>query len=197
MESSSHQTVASVPQHADAKIFGRPPLLFVGTDLGLIAWNSTDGTETIGLPWWIFDRSNAEEFVNQDILDWSRTSSVNTIFVEESEQGSDDVWFGMGGGLHLVTMDLIISQPKQAFDSERMLNLEGLLSGANDIHSILPLDGMVVLGSRDGTWCLEGGSNGILGEFQNQTEIPGLVTSMDTLEVDGEFELAFGTMRNV
>ncbi len=187
--SSSNATVKSA---AHAKIFGRPPLLFVGTDLGLIAWNSTDGTEAIGLPWWIFDRSNAEEFVNQDILDWSRTSSVNTIFVEESEQGSDDVWFGMGGGLHLVTMDLIISQPKQAFDSERMLNLEGLLSGANDIHSILPLDGMVVLGSRDGTWCLEGGSNGILGEFQNQTEIPGLVTSMDTLEVDGEEWIFFG-----
>ena len=175
---------ATATSAAHVNIFGRSPILFVGTDYGLIGWNSTDGTDSVGKPWWIFNRTNAEDFVNQDILDSINTAKVNTIVVEESTQGSDDVWLGMGGGLHLIAMDLIISQPKEAFSNSRMLNIEGLLTGANDVHSVLPLENMVVIGSRDGTWCLEGGSTGILGMYLNQTEIPGLVTSLSVLEKD-------------
>ena len=40
---------------------------------------------------------------------------------------------------------------------------------------------MIYLGSRDGTWCLEGGHAGILGLGLNQTRIPGLVTSLTAL----------------
>ena len=176
---------ASVTSAAHVKIFGRTPLLFVGTNFGLIGWNTTDGSEDTAKPWWIFDKVNAEDFVTQNILESSKTATVNTIVVEKSAQGSDDVWIGMGGGLHQVTMDLLISQPMEAFNSERMLNIDGLLTGANDVHAVLPLEGMVILGSMNGTWCLEGGSNGILGTYLNQTEIPGLVTSLASLERDG------------
>ena len=183
MLSESNATVTSA---GHAKIFGRTPLLFVGTDFGLIAWNTTDAEKSLGEPWWIFDRVNAEDFVSENILDSRKTSMVNAIVVEESIQGSDDVWMGMGGGLHQVIMDLIISQPKQSFNNQRMLNLEGLLSGANEVHSVLPLNGMVVVGSLNGTWCLEGGSDGILGTNRNQTSIPGFATSLAILEKDGK-----------
>lgn len=180
------QSNATATSAGHAKIFGRTPILLIGTDQGLIGWNSSDGSEDNGLPWWIFSRKNADEFVNPDILDSTKTAKVNEIFVETSDQGSDHVWLGMGGGLHMIIMDYLISQPKESFDNERMLNLEGLLTGANDIHAILPLDGQVVLGSADGTWCLEGGSDGILDIDQEQTKIHGLVTSLTSLERDGE-----------
>ena len=50
---------------AHVPMFGRGPLLLVGTDAGLIAWNTTDGSTSIGGPWWVFDRENAEEFVQR------------------------------------------------------------------------------------------------------------------------------------
>ena len=166
---------ATVKSIAQAKIFGRTPILLVGTDFGLIAWNSTDASEDIGSPWWVFTSNNADEFVNPDILDSRKTAVVNSIVVEESNSGSDNVWLGMGGGLHQITMDLFISQPRESINNERMLNLDGLLSGSNDVRAILPLDGTIVLGSMDGTWCLEGDSDGILGTMQNQTDIPCLL----------------------
>jgi len=50
-------------------MFGRGPLLLVGTDAGLIAWNTTDGSTSVGDPWWVFDRENAEDFVQRaDLL---------------------------------------------------------------------------------------------------------------------------------
>ena len=165
---------------------GRSPMLMIGTDVGLIAWNTTDGSESMGLPWWIFNRANSEDFVSPNILDSSKSSSVNVFEVVSNSDGTNDVWMGTGGGLHLVDLDLIISQPERAFQNERMLNIDGLLTGANDVHSVMQLEGMVAIGSRDGTWCLEGGPSGILGLYQNQTEIPGLVSSMVTLENEGE-----------
>ena len=183
---------ATVKSIAQAKIFGRTPILLVGTDFGLIAWNSTDASEDIGSPWWVFTSNNADEFVNPDILDSRKTAVVNSIVVEESNSGSDDVWLGMGGGLHQITMDLFISQPRESISNERMLNLDGLLSGSNDVRAILPLDGTIVLGSMDGTWCLEGDSDGILGTMLNQTDIPGLVTTLTSLQRDGEMWIFAG-----
>ena len=58
-------------------------------------------------------------------------------------------------------MDLFIPT-KRVNSNERMLNLDGLLSGSNDVRAILPMDGTIVIGSIDGTWCLEGDSDGIL-----------------------------------
>ena len=183
---------ASATSAAHAKIFGRSPLLLIGTDFGLIGWNSTDGSNDIGDPWWIFTRNNAEEFVNQNIRDSFKTSNVNEIFVEASDQGSDDVWLGMGGGLHQITMDLLISQPRQAINSDRMLNLEGLLSGANEVHSILPLDNLLVIGSMDGNWLLEGDSDGILGVVDEGKQINGLVTSLASIEREGKIWIFAG-----
>ena len=183
---------ASATSAAHAKIFGRSPLLLIGTDFGLIGWNSTDGSNDIGDPWWIFTRNNAEEFVNQNIRDSFKTSNVNAIFVEASDQGSDDVWLGMGGGLHQITMDLLISQPRQAINSDRMLNLEGLLSGANEVHSILPLDNLLVIGSKDGNWLLEGDSDGILGVVDEGKQINGLVTSLASIEREGKIWIFAG-----
>ena len=173
---------------AHVPMFGRGPLLLVGTDAGLIAWNTTDGSTSIGGPWWVFDRENAEEFVQRaDLLNISKSAIVNVLVKAgplDATGGVEEVtgvWVGTAGGLHLLDLQLLIQMPRTAFDTERMYNIDRWQNGANDIHSILPMDGMIYLGSRDGTWCLEGGHAGILGLGLNQTRIPGLVTSMTAL----------------
>ena len=61
-------------------MFGRGPLLLVGTDAGLIAWNTTDGSTSIGGPWWVFERENAEEFMQRaDLLNISKSAIVNVL----------------------------------------------------------------------------------------------------------------------
>ena len=93
---------------------------------------------------------------------------------------------GNWGGLHQVIMDLIISQPKESFNNERMLNMEGLVSGENEIHSILPQEGKDSHRLSERYLVLGGGADGILGPDRNQTTMPGLVTSLAKLERNGE-----------
>ena len=170
-------------------MFGRGPLLLVGTNAGLVAWNTTDGSTSIGGPWWVFDRENAENFVQRaDLLNISKSAIVNALVeagplnplggVEEVT----GVWVGTAGGLHLLNLQMLIQMPLVAFDSDRMYNADRWSEGANDIRSILPMEGKIVIGSRDGTWCLEGDHSGILGPYENLTRIPGLATSLATLK---------------
>ncbi|MFQ3344067.1 MAG: hypothetical protein ACKVI6_03200 [Candidatus Poseidoniales archaeon] len=183
---------ASITAMAHVEMDGRIPLLFIGTDAGLIAWNTTDGSSSIGAPWWIFNRSNAEYFINENLYDSSTTSKVNLLEKEYSNGDFTGLWLGMAGGIYLIELDLIISQPTEAFNNDRMLNIDNILDGANDIRSIFSYQGKVLLGSKFGTWCLEGNAQqGILGMYLNQTIIPGLVTSFAMLEYQGE-EWIFG-----
>ena len=59
---------------------GRGPLLLIGTDGGLIAWNTTDGSDSVGEPWWIFNRENAEDYLKKaELLNDYRSSIVNKL----------------------------------------------------------------------------------------------------------------------
>mgnify|MGYP000229031396 CR=1 FL=1 len=59
---------------------GRGPLLLIGTDGGLVAWNTTDGSDSTGNPWWVFNRENSENFVKKaDLLNVSKSAIVNII----------------------------------------------------------------------------------------------------------------------
>jgi len=169
-----------------ASIEGRIPLLLIGTDVGLIAWNTTDGSLSMGEPWWVFNRFNAEEFVTPNIFNPAESGKVSSIAVESNPGGSDYVWIGTGGGMHRLIFSLIFSQPENAFDSQNMMNFDGLIKGANEISSILPLADEIAIGSKDGIWFLEGNHEGVIGVHQNQTEVNGLITSMTALDVDDE-----------
>ena len=47
-----------------------------------------------------------------------------------------------------------------------MFNPEAWLSGGNDVLSIEQIPGMLLVGSRDGLWALEGDGSGILGMIE-------------------------------
>lgn len=180
---------ANVNTALHMEMSGRGPLLLIGTEGGLIAWNTTDGTDSVGSPWWVFDRENSENFVQKaDLLNVSKSAVVNMLQPAGPKDSSGNfelitgAWIGTSGGLHLIDIDKLISMPLTAFDSERMWNSENWLSGSNDVHSIHTFDNKVIVGSRDGTWVLEGGYQGVTGMSDNQTFIPGLVSSLSTLE---------------
>ena len=169
---------------------GRGPLLLIGTNGGLIAWNTTDGSDSVGEPWWVFNRENAENYVQKaDLLNISKSAIVNVLELAGPKDSAGNyelitgAWIGTAGGLHLIDIEEIISMPLSAFDSERMWKEENWLSGSNDVHSVYTSnDNLVIVGSRDGTWVLEGGYQGVTGLSDNQTYLPGLVTSMATIE---------------
>ena len=124
-------------------MFGRGPLLLIGTDAGLIAWNTTDGSTSVGAPWWVFDRENAEDFVQRaDLLNVSKSAVVNALVTAGpldalgNVEEVTGVWVGTAGGLHLLNLQLLVQMPRTAFDSDRMYNIERWAEGANDIHSI-------------------------------------------------------------
>ncbi len=178
---------------------GRGPMLIVGTDSGMIRWDTTDGTSSIGEPFWIYTTEDAEEYVQfADLLNQSKSAVVNVmelagpVATDGSLEEVTGVWLGTPGGLHLIDLNLFVGLPKQAFNTDRMFNIDRWEEGANDIHSIHTIDGQIFLGSRDGTWTLEGGSQGVLGIDENQTRMPGLVTSLTTIIHDGKQYLFAG-----
>ena len=178
---------------------GRGPMLIVGTDSGMIRWDTTDGTSSIGEPFWIYTTEDAEEYVQfADLLNQSKSAVVNVmelagpVATDGSLEEVTGVWLGTPGGIHLIDLDLFVGLPKQAFNTDRMFNIDRWEEGANDIHSIHTIDGQILLGSRDGTWALEGGSQGVLGIDENQTRMPGLVTSLTTFIHDGKQYLFAG-----
>ena len=93
---------------------------------------------------------------------------------------------GTAGGLHLIDLSIFMQMPRSSISNDRMFNSERWTEGANDIRSVMAIEGMVVLGSRDGTWCLEGGHTGVLGPYINHTSRPGLVTNLISMENENE-----------
>lgn len=190
---------ASLTEVIHVPMAGRGPMLIVGTDSGMIRWDTTDGTPSIGSPFWIYDTDSAEDYVQfADLLNSSKSAVVNVmelagpVAADGSLEEITGIWLGTPGGLHLIDLDLFVGLPEQAFNTDRMFNIERWEEGANDIRSILALENSVILGSRDGTWALEGGSHGILGIIDNHTRVPGLVTSLSTFINDGNEYLFAG-----
>ncbi|DAC67942.1 MAG TPA: hypothetical protein D7I15_00100, partial [Candidatus Poseidoniales archaeon] len=190
---------ASLTEVIHVPMAGRGPMLIVGTDSGMIRWDTTDGTPSIGSPFWIYDTDTAEDYVQfADLLNSSKSAVVNVmelagpVAADGSLEEVTGIWLGTPGGLHLIDLDLFVGLPEQAFNTDRMFNIERWEEGANDIHSILATEKCIILGSRDGTWALEGGSHGILGYFDNLTRMPGLVTSLSTFINDGNEYLFAG-----
>ena len=186
------ESSASLTTGIHIEMSGRGPMLLVGTDSGLIRWDTIDGTTSAGSPFWIYTTEDAEDFVHfADLLNSSKSAVVNVmepagpIVADGSLSEVTGVWMGTPGGLHYIDLDLLVGLPRQAFLNDRMFNIEGWEDGANDIHSILALKDEIILGSVDGTWSLEGNNVGVIGIEENHTRLPGLVKSLTTFNENG------------
>ena len=163
--------------------------LFVGTDRGLLMANSTDFVGGFDSTW-IFDISNAEEYVAPaDAIDSALAARVQALVVDGPRDGDGEItspqtlWVGTRGGVHQFDLAVGPSNPLGAFSYDRMINEEEFT--ANNIQSILPLGDEVIVGSQWGTWALDANHVRSSGIEPDHTRIPGRVVDMTVLELNG------------
>ena len=70
---------------------------------------------------------------------------------------------------------------------------EAWLSGGNDVLSIEQIPGMLLVGSRDGLWALEGDGSGILGMIEPPVQMQGPISDVASWNSDGEQWIASGS----
>ena len=164
---------------------GEPPMLLVGTDTGLIRWTTSDLSETFGSPLWVYDGENAESFVGiADLLNTSKSAVVNVLELAGILDGSGNmaqltgVWLGTPSGIHIIDLDDLVTEPAYAISNDRMFNSESWLSGGNDVLSIEQIPGMVLVGSREGLWALEGDGSGVLGMIDPPVKMNGPISDI-------------------
>ena len=169
------------------------PRLFVGTDRGLLMANTSDLSG--GFPTsWIFDVTNAEDFVAPaDAMDRSLAARVQALVVDGPRDSSGAItspqtlWVGTRGGVHQFDLVLGPSDPLPAFSRDQMGHPDE--ETANDIQSILPLGDEVIIGSQWGTWVLDADHSRSSGLNTDHTRIPGRIADLATLSVNGTLTL--------
>ena len=193
----SRNATGSISLHVDRP--GDTPLLLVGTDAGLIRWTTNDLSDTFGSPIWVYTRDNAETFVGiADLLNSSKSAVVNLlepagILTSNGQIGQvTGVWLGTPSGIHFIDLEDLIFDPLFAISNDRMFNPEAWLSGGNDVLSIEQIPGMLLVGSRDGLWALEGDGSGILGMIEPPVTMQGPISDVVSWISDGEQWIASG-----
>ena len=181
---------ATIQDVVHTSMDGSQEKLYVGTDSGFFVANTADAIGDYPVMW-IFNETDAEQYVRQaNPSNISHSANVRTLVLDGPRQpdGSissvQTIWVGTGGGVHQFSL-LDESDPSIAFSRDRMQNDDGDDEGANDVHAILPLGNEVIIGSRMGTWVLDGDYARGLGIDDQHTRIPGFVTELVVMEVDG------------
>ena len=194
---SSRNATGTVSLHLDRP--GDTPLLLVGTDSGLIRWITNDLSETFGSPLWVYTEENAESFVGiADLLNSSKSSVVNVlepagILTSNGEIGQlTGVWLGTPSGIHFIDIEDLFLEPTFAISNDRMFNPDTWLSGGNDVLSVEQIPGMLLIGSRDGLWALEGDGSGILGMIDPPVSVSGPISDVTSWVSDGQRWFASG-----
>ena len=165
----------------------------------MIRWTTNDLSDTFGSPIWVYTRENAETFVGiADLLNTSKSAVVNLlepagILTSSGEIGQlTGVWLGTPSGIHFIDLEDLIFDPLFAITNDRMFNPEAWLSGGNDVLSIEQIPGMLLVGSRDGLWALEGDGSGILGIIEPPVQMQGPISDVASWNSDGEQWIASG-----
>ena len=181
---------ATIQAVAHTSVNGGAKKLYVGTDHGFLVASTEDVTGDYPALW-IFNESDAENYVRQaNPQNISHSANVRTLVLDGPRQpdgtisSTQTLWVGTAGGVHQFSL-LDEADPSIAFSRDRMQNDENDLEGANDIHAILPLGDEILIGSRYGTWTLDGDHARALGIDEQQTRIPGFVTELLVMDVLG------------
>ncbi len=181
---------ATLQAVAHATLDGQTPQLYLGTDKGMLVADTADAHGDFTITW-IFNETQAELYVRAaDPSNASHSANVRTLVVD-GPRASDGtltshqtIWVGTAGGVHQFSL-LDAADPLVAFTRERMQNDEWNTEGANNVHAILPLGDEVLIGSVFGTWVLNGDYARSLGVDTGHTRIPGVVTELAVMDVDG------------
>lgn len=191
-------TNASVTSLAHAPAVDGVPTLFVGTDRGLVVFETSSARDPALEAAWLFHFSLDQTPVERD-LDVLRPlgSSLNDAPAEvrdivldgASLSQPDTAWLAMPSGLH--QMDLRTLSISYGGDLVHPGKDGRTVSGANDIHTVLVLDERLLVGSAWGLWAIDGGRLATFG-FSEQALLPGELVTLAVVEVEGESRVLGG-----
>ncbi|MEE2812086.1 MAG: hypothetical protein VX320_02595 [Candidatus Thermoplasmatota archaeon] len=172
-------------------VTGTGPHLFVGTDKGLLMANSSDLSGGFPVSW-IFDQTNAEDFVvTAHAIDPRISAIVQALVVDGPRDSSGEIsspqtlWVGTRGGVHQFDLITGVNNPASAFSRDRMAHPDERDGDANNIQDILPTEDGIIIGSQWGSWVLDGNYDRAIGIDPFNTRIPGKIADLCTLDVNG------------
>ncbi len=192
-------TNATVTALAHAPAVNGVPTLFVGTDRGLVVFETSSARDSGLEASWLFHFALESTPVERD-LDVLRPlgstledmpAHVRDIVLDgPSAQQVDVAWLAMPSGLHM--MDVRTLTITHGGDLVHP-GLDGRsVDGANDIHTVLVLEDQLLVGSAAGLWSIDGGRTATFG-MAEQAMLPGELVTLATVNLDGTTTVLAGS----
>ena len=166
-------------------------VLYVGTERGMMTLETATGRDDATPSWRFFFDANPSNIPNKidDLRTLNLGATGNPAEVQAlkldgpNEQNPTALWIGTPSGLHRLNLELndmsfggLLEHPGSNADE---------LAKSNNIHSIFPTGDEILVGSSAGLWVLAGNYLDVYG-LQSNSELPGEISAIGTLERDGE-----------
>ena len=185
------ESEVTVTEVTHGSVPGGGLVLYVGTERGLMTLESATGRDDATPSWRFFFDPNPSLISNR--IDELRTlnlgasgnpAEVQALYLDGPNEDNPTVlWIGTPSGLHRLNLEIndmtfggLLEHPGGDADE---------LSKSNNIHSILPTGDEIIVGSSAGLWVLAGNHLDVYG-LQTQSQLPGELASLATLEKNGQ-----------
>ena len=181
---------ANVTSIQHGSVGGSTLTLFVGTDRGLLTFETPSARDEALGSWRFFYTpgpspipTSIDEIRSLSLGTVGNPAEVRTMVLDgPSAANAQVLWFGTPSGLHkfeLLGDDIfhsgLLAHPGIDGQSARELN---------DIHAIYPTGDELLIGSQWGLWGIVGDYTAVYG-LQDQTWLPGQITTIQTISSDG------------
>ena len=171
-----------------------PLTLLVGTDRGLVSFETTSARDNTEANWhFFFALQNYNITRNLDSVRplapgvVELPAHVRDIVLDGPSDSDNEVaWISMPSGVHRFVMDT------GAISHSGLLAFPGLdgasVVEADNVHTIYPTGDEILVGSEYGLWAIAGDYNAVYG-LQNQTRITGEINNIATVNLEGELRV--------
>jgi hypothetical protein len=188
---------ASVTSIEHGAIGGSTLVLFVGTDRGLMMVETASARDEVAGEWRFFFTQEStgispdvDELRSLPLGTVGNPAEVRDILLDgPSSSNAQSLWFGTPAGLH--KMNLV----EDTIEHSGLLlhpGVDGKLSKqTNSIQSIHVTGDELLIGSDWGLWAIAGDYTAVYG-LQDQTRLPGEITAITTMLVDGNMTIYAG-----
>jgi hypothetical protein len=198
LETALRQSNASVTHLAHGPAGGGANMLFVGTDRGLLAGETTTARDEFEANWRFFYTPETTPFPTA--IDELRSLSlgmvanpaeVRTMILDGPNAANAQVlWFGTPSGVHMLNL------VDNSISHSGLLEHPGVegryVREYNNIHSLHTTGDEVLVGSVKGMWAISGDYSAVYG-FQEQETIYGEIVTIQSLLIDGNTTVLTGS----
>ena len=198
LETALRQSNASVTHLAHGPAGGGANMLFVGTDRGLLAGETTTARDEFEANWRFFYTPETTPFPTA--IDELRSLSlgmvanpaeVRTMILDGPNAANAQVlWFGTPSGVHMLNL------VDNSISHSGLLEHPGVegryVREYNNIHSLHTTGDEVLVGSVKGMWAISGDYSAVYG-FEEQEAIYGEIVTIQSLLIDGNTTVLTGS----